>query len=41
VKDIDWACRLKGVTAVLLSASFLLGACSTVKHTQKTGGGAP
>jgi hypothetical protein len=41
VKDIDLACRLKRVTAVLLSTSFLLGACSTVKHTQKANGGAP
>jgi hypothetical protein len=41
VKDIDWACRLKRVTAFLLTASVLLGACSTVKHTQKASGGVP
>ena len=41
MKDIDWACRLKRVTAFLLTASVLLGACSTVKHTQKAGGGEP
>ena len=40
VKDIDLAYRLKPVTAVLLSASVLLGACSTVKHTQKAVDGA-
>ena len=40
MKDIDLACRLKRVTAVLLSASVLLSACSTVKHTQKAGGSA-
>ncbi|MGA9537651.1 MAG: hypothetical protein WBR24_17235, partial [Desulfobacterales bacterium] len=40
LKDIDLAYRLKRVTAVLLSASFLLGACSTVKHTQKAVDGA-
>ncbi|MGD8721026.1 MAG: hypothetical protein PVG46_04440, partial [Desulfobacterales bacterium] len=38
---MDWACRLKRVTAFLLSASVLLGACSTVKHPQKASGGAP
>lgn len=37
---MDWACRLKRVTAFLLSASVLLGACSTVKHPQKASGGA-
>ena len=40
MKDIDLAYRLKSVTAVLLSASVLLGACSTVKHTQRDIGGA-
>ena len=41
MKDIDLAYRLKRVTAVFLSASFLLGACSTVTHTQKAVDGAP
>jgi uncharacterized lipoprotein len=35
MKDIDLGYRLKRVTAVLLGASVLLSACSTVKHTQK------
>jgi beta-N-acetylglucosaminidase len=36
VKNFNLTDRLKRMASVLLSASVLLGACSTLKHTQKT-----